>query len=78
MVGQEEVALEVLVEAEAQALEALEVLEELAEAQELEALEVPEALAEAEEEVAVLEVIRNNYFKDWFNYLNLKCKSVHH
>ena len=42
------------------------------------ALEVPEVLAEAEEEVAVLEVIRNNYFKDWFHYLNLKCKSVHH
>ena len=54
MVGQEEVALEVL-----------------AEAQELEALEVPEVLAEAEEEVAVLEVIRNNYFKAWFNYPNL-------
>ena len=76
--GQEEVALEVLVEAEAQALEALEVPEELAEAQELEALEVPEVLAEAEEEVAVLEVIRNNYFKAWFNYLNLKCISIHH
>ena len=54
---------------------ALEVPEVLAEAQELEALEV---LAEAEEEVAVLEVIRNNYFKAWFNYLNLKCKSIHH
>ena len=63
-VGQEEVALEVP--------------EELGEAQGLEALEVPEALAEAEEEVAVLKVIRNNYFKAWFNYLNLKCKSVHH
>ena len=64
VVGQEEVALEVP--------------EVLAEAQGLEALEVPEALAEAEEEVAVLEVIRNNYFKAWFNYLNLKCKSIHH
>ena len=64
VVGQEEVALEVP--------------EEVAEAQELEALEVPEVLAEAEEEVAVLEVIRNNYFKAWFNYLNLKCKSIHH
>ena len=42
------------------------------------ALEVPEALAEAEEEVAVLEVIRNNYFEPWFNNLNLKCKSIHH
>ena len=79
VVGQEEVALEVLeVLVEAQGLEALEVPEVLAEAQELEALEVPEVLAEAEEEVAVLEVIRNNYFKAWFNYLNLKCKSVHH
>ena len=55
-----------------------EVPEVLGEVQGLEALEVPEALAEAEEEVAVLEVIRNNYFKAWFNYLNLKCKSVHH
>ena len=64
VVGQEEVALEVP--------------EVLAEAQELEALEVLEVLAEAEEEVAVLEVIRNNYFKAWFNYLNLKCKSIHH
>ena len=64
MVGQEEVALEVP--------------EVLGEVQGLEALEVPEALAEAEEEVAVLEVIRNNCFKAWFNYLNLKCKSIHH
>ena len=63
MVGQEEVALEVP--------------EVLGEVQGLEALEVPEALAEAEEEVAVLEVIRNNYFEAWFNYLNLKCKSIH-
>ena len=55
-----------------------EVPEVLGEVQGLEALEVPEALAEAEEEVAVLEVIRNNYFKAWFNYLNLKCKSIHH
>ena len=64
MVGQEEVALEAP--------------EVLGEAQGLEALEVPEALAEAEEEVAVLEVIRNNYFKAWFYYLNLKCKSMNH
>ena len=64
VVGQEEVALEVP--------------EVLAEAQELEALEVPEVLAEVEEEVAVLEVIRNSNFKAWFNYLNLKCISIHH
>ena len=63
MVGQEEVALEVP--------------EVLAEAQGLEALEVP-AVAEAEEEVVVLEVIRNNFFKAWFKYLNLKCKSIYH
>ena len=77
VVGQE-VALEVPeVLAETPEQEALEVPEELVEAQELEALEVL-AEAEAEEEVAVLEVIRNNYFKAWFNYLNLKCKSIHH
>ena len=44
---------------------ALEVPEVLAEAQGLEALEVPEALVEAEEEVAVLEVIGNNYSSPW-------------
>ena len=43
----------------------------------VEALEEP-GVAEAEEEVAVLEVIRNNYFEPWFNNLNLKCKSIHH
>ena len=42
----------------------------------LEALEAPEVLAEDEEELVVLEVIRNNYFKAWFNYLNLRCKSI--
>ena len=55
---------------------ALEVPEVLAEAQGLEALEVPVA-AEAEVEVVVLEVIKNHYLKAWFNYLKLKCKSIH-
>ena len=55
---------------------ALEVPEVLAEAQGQEALEVPVPV-EAEEEVVVLEVIRKK-FKAWFNYLNMKPKSIYH
>ena len=51
-------------------------LEVPAVAQGVEALEVPVPV-EAEEEVVDLEVIKNHYLKACFNYLKLKCKSIH-